>query len=107
VFTGKNGSFLGENDMLSMRGKAWNKNMGKFSLSCMVRRTLFVRIALTGHPGEWNGDDGDPLGLCLLTGIAKRPADSGHHLRSRFVGGVIILVMGCGLLIKTLDLLLR
>jgi len=35
-FTGKNGSFLGENDMLSMSGKAWKKNMGKFSLSYML-----------------------------------------------------------------------
>jgi hypothetical protein len=33
VFTGKNGSLLGENDRLSMRGKAWKKKMGKFSLS--------------------------------------------------------------------------
>jgi hypothetical protein len=38
VFTGKNGSFLEENDILSMSGKAWKKNMGKFSLSYMVRR---------------------------------------------------------------------
>jgi hypothetical protein len=40
VFTGKNGSLLGENDRLSMLFQAWKKQMGKFSLSSMLHRTF-------------------------------------------------------------------